>query len=329
MREAFRERTEAYLAKVKAFYSEGTLTRIRANLEVIRRDLMNLNIPKAVGVAPTRLHEEHIAGLLLVWRGRGLQPATIERYVGDLNGLLTWCGNPIIEQMRKTKYVRFPKRDSDAPISTVSDEELDRLRAVAEGTEGWRGSVARFLVGFLPYTGLRPKEVRLANLVDLDVAKGRIKVSHPKGEGAWKSGEHEAPLPPAAREALADFLTERTEYLAGESCESLIPYRMAACGSSGEWDAEVLGPWPSSALRKLKADLQERSGVRFRGWKAMRATFGQRAVNAGVPIEKVSRAMRHKYTQTTERFYARVSAGVALDAVNRAFDKPAIRHRPR
>src|SRR5439155_21842149 len=112
------------------------------------------------------------------------------------------------------------------------------------------------------------------------------------------------------------------------SCESLIPYRMAACGSSGEWDAEVLGPWPSSALRKLKADLQERSGVRFRGWKAMRATFGQRAVNAGVPIEKVSRAMRHKYTQTTERFYARVSAGVALDAVNRAFDKPAIRQRP-
>ena len=73
-------------------------------------------------------------------------------------------------------------------------------------------------------------------------------------------------------------------------------------------------------------------GARARVWggpKAMRATFGQRAVNAGVPIEKVSRAMRHKYTQTTERFYARVSAGVALDAVNRAFDKPAIRHRPR
>src|SRR5437016_6311401 len=74
------------------------------------------------------------------------------------------------------------------------------------------------------------------------------------------------------RMSEAQDVRRRTEYLAGESCVSLIPYRMAACGSSGEWDAEVLGPWPSSALRKLKADLQERSGVRFRGWKAMRAT---------------------------------------------------------
>jgi len=70
---------------------------------------------------------------------------------------------------------------------------------------------------------------------------------------------------------------------------------MAACGSSGEWDAEVLLPLAEFRASQVEGGLAERSGVRFRGWKAMRATFGQRAVNAGVPIEKVSRAMRHKY----------------------------------
>ena len=141
--------------------------------------------------------------------------------------------------------------------------------------DGWRGSVARFLVGVLPFTGLRPKEVRLARIQDVDLARRRILVALPKGEGKWAAADF-APIGEPALPAFEDFLAEREKYLDGEACEFLIPLRktnlgLATGASSEDW------------LRHLKQELQTRSGVEFRGLKTMRATFAQDAVDRGVP----------------------------------------------
>src|SRR3989442_9901116 len=122
------------------------------------------------------------------------------------------------------------------------------MRSVAASMDGWHGSVARFLIGTLPYTGLRPKEVRLAKLADVDLTKGLILVSAPKGDGSWAAPDF-ARIPPVARQAFADFLAERTEYLAGEACEWLIPLR----GLHGAQDQEpTLGSASEDWLRHLK-----------------------------------------------------------------------------
>lgn len=104
------------------------------------------------------------------------------------------------------------------------------------------------------------------------------------------------------RQAALDFLVERETYLQGRSCDALIPYHRIG----GD-----IGPWSGAMLRMLKAEIEEKSGVRFH-LKTFRATFAQMAKDAGVSIEAVGRAMRHKTTKTTERFYARIRADDAF-----------------
>jgi integrase len=328
MRDTFKERAKAYLAACKGHYSEGTLARIGRNLETIRKDLRNLHEsnlradglsptrPRAV--APTAIREEHVSGLLLVWHGRGLQPAAQRKYLSDLEGYLVWTGNTTLDAMRRMRHVHLPKAVEEEPES-LDEDELAQLRAAAAGWDGWRGQVARLLVGLLPESGLRPKEVRLARLADVNLRKQRIRVSAPKGEGSWASRNRDVPVTAAGRAALADFLPEREAYLEGTRCEWLIPL-----WTEPQPYARAVGPWSDQTMRKLAADLRERSGVRF-SWKTLRATFGQRLVDRGLPLEQTSVAMRHKKVETTRRYYVRLDQERALAAARRALDGPVER----
>lgn len=330
MRKAFAECVAAYLADplVRSYYTEGTRARIKRNLRTVEADLQNVREPHGLATAPTRIDEECVAQLLIVWAGRRLDQSTQRKYLQDLDAFLTWVtGAPsVLTRMRKLRHFRYP-RPVRKSARVLDDDDLDQVRAAAEGMEGYRGAVARFLAVFLPYTGLRPKEVLGVRLADVKLRKRRVRVVHPKGEDRWASNEEEAPLPPAAAEAVSDFLPERERYLAGEQSEWLLPLRKTvqlrdAAGTPvrGEW-VSVVGPWTDTVLRRLAADLRERSGVEF-SWKTMRATFGQRARDAGALIDEVSRAMRHASTKTTEEFYSRVRAGAALDAVSKALSRP-------
>ncbi len=113
------------------------------------------------------------------------------------------------------------------------------------------------------------------------------------------------------------FSPERETYLNGESSEWLLPLKVEV-GPTRENGtlAVVLGPWAPSTLRKLKADIQKRSGVVFPRLKTFRATFGQAALDAGAEIEEVSRALRHSTTSVTETFYARRKTDVSLKAIS-------------
>src|SRR5437867_4869587 len=211
-------------------------------------------------------------------------------------------------------HLNQSKGEFSEPIQVLSDDELARLQSAASAIDGWRGCVARLFVGVLPFTGLRPKEARLAKVEDLDLARGRILVSSPKGDGSWAAPDF-ARIPAAAKPAIEDFLADREAYLGGEKSEWLIPLRKENLGQS-------IGPWSDAWLRKLKADLQERSGVKFHGLKTFRATFPQTAKDNGASIEAVSRAMRHRTTKTTEAYYARIRADRAFAEVERAFERP-------
>ncbi len=131
-------------------------------------------------------------------------------------------------------------------------------------------------------------------------------VAHPKGEGSWAVEDY-APIPAAARPVLEDFLAERAGYLGGVECDHLMPYHRV----SGD-----VGPWSDAMLRKLKGEIVRRSGVVFH-LKTFRATFAH--------IEKVSRALRHTSTETTEAFYARIRASDAFRDIDKAFDLPEVR----
>ncbi len=313
----------AYLNAMQPYLAEGTLARKRKNLRTVHEDLRALEAEGAIRVrAPAVLSEREVDALLLLWRNRPsrngglLELSTRAKYLSDLEDFLAWCGNPVIPVMRRSRHVHFPRRVS-SPIRILDGEELSRLRTAAEGIEGWPGAVARLLVALLPASGLRPKEIRLARIKDLELGKGRILVAHPKGEGSWAAPDY-APVPPAARPAVEDFLAEREAYLAGAECAWLVPYRRV----SGE-----IGPWSEAMLRKLKAELAQGSGVVF-SLRTFRPTFAQNAKDQGASIEAVSRALRHTSTRTTEAYYARIRADDAFHEIERAFGRPQVRVQP-
>lgn len=322
-RDPFLSAARRYLDDLRPFRAPLTLEQLRRDLRTIARDLWHLRREgKLANVRPEAINEEDVSALLLYWRtrptryGRPMDPTSQAHLFRALKTFLEWSGNGVVVRMKAQGHVRFP-RTIEKPIEVLDAEDLRRLREGAERLDGWSGAVARFLAGFLPATGLRPKEVRLARLADLDMARARLLVSHPKGEGSWAAPDY-APVLPFAREAVADFLAAREAYLGGEPCEALIPYRRV----SGD-----LGPWSEAMLRKLKAEMERASGVRFH-LRTLRPTFAQTAKDAGVPIEAVSRALRHGSTRTTEAYYARMRGEDAFREIERAFARPVVKVEP-
>lgn len=78
--------------------------------------------------------------------------------------------------------------------------------------------------------------------------------------------------------------------------------------------------WPAAMLRKVKAEIELISGVRFH-LKTFRATFAQIAKDNGASIEAVSLGLRHHMTRTTEMFYARMRHEAAFRELEAAWDR--------
>ncbi len=81
---------------------------------------------------------------------------------------------------------------------------------------------------------------------------------------------------------------------------------------------------PDNPEREVKGRLERESGVQFH-LKTFRSTFAQAAKDRGVSIEAVSRALGHRTTLTTERYYARMKTEKALAEFEQAFAAPEVR----
>ena len=71
----------------------------------------------------------------------------------------------------------------------------------------------------------------------------------------------------------------------------------------------------------MKADFERVSEVAFK-WRDLRATFAQMAKDQGVPIEVVSKSLRHSSTTTTETWYARIRSESAFSLMRRVWEAP-------
>lgn len=310
--------SQTYLSEVRHYFRPATLEEIDRKLRYLARIFGELR-REAVrsgdltfSTNPRKMGEREIAAFLGWMKGRGLDPATQHKYLGLLQGLLDWAGNGVMRQMRTRKRFRIvvpPKI-----LYALSAEDLDRLRRGADAIEGWRGDVARFLVNVLPYCGLRPKEVRLSRLVDVDTIRWHFTVAHPKGEQAWASTDV-APILPPGRQPMRDFLDARAAFLRSRGMdpaevEPLLPYVSPKTGRVGYWD--------DSVLVRLKCELEEVAGIRFK-IKDFRPTFAQLNKDRNVGIEAVSKMLRHRTTRTTELCYARIRDEKAFAEAERAW----------
>ena len=295
-----------YLSALRDHRAALTLEQLRRDLLTINEDVRTLFEQRKLSTTnPMNLSVDDIGALLGFWRTRrkrgkgdtdGTLSATSQVHLfRALKGFLAFCGNGAVGQLKMRPQFRIPKT-TPRPPQTLSHKQLEAIRIASEGYDGWWGAVARFIVRFCPATGLRPKELRLQELPCIDLGNQTILVCHPKGEGSWAEPHTEtAPIAGDGVLALRDFLDEREKFLAGETHEALIPFRRA----DGKF-----GYWSEGMMRKLKGQIEKRAKVKFH-LKTFRATFGQMAIDANAPLDAVSVSMRHRTTQTTERFYAR------------------------
>jgi len=171
------------------------------------------------------------------------------------------------------------------------------------------GEVARFYIGTLAYTGLRPGELRKAEVDDLDLASWTLRVGHPKGESTYGRSRR-VPMPEPLRPFVLQYLRARDQMLAQQGTAGAKPLVCTMKGTT----------YSSKHFRYLKKKVSQRCGIQFE-LRALRRTYGQVLLNRGVSIETVSLTLGHASTRTTETYYCRKDADSARSEVLQAFAK--------
>ncbi|MEW5748475.1 MAG: site-specific integrase [Candidatus Thermoplasmatota archaeon] len=304
---------EKYMDANKQYLAEATLTERGRKLRAFasRYEKLCRGDP-LLERNPCNWGEREVSAILLDIRRRQWSLGTQSKEVENLQALLRFSGNGVLDRMKSCKPHLFPKRVSTRGPS-LAVEELESALKAAANLGGWTGEIARFLIATHAYTGLRPGELRKAEFSDLDTVQWTLKVRHPKGESRY--GDHRiVAIPQPLRSAVARYLKAREQMLAERG---LLEAKPLVCPLENP-----TGFYSSNHLRRVKRKVEERSGVRFE-LRTLRRTYGQNLLNRGVSLESVSLALGHSSTLTTERYYCRKDADSARLEIVRAFEKPA------
>lgn len=180
------------------------------------------------------------------------------------------------------------KSPPSQPPDIIPFESWDEVFAVAREAGRYRP-----LVVFACATGLRPEEWSALQWKDIDVAARRCVVRRTYASGELRSeGKREASLRTVL---LADVALEALDELPQPLRSDQLVF------SATEGRHISLSNW----RRRVWYPAVERACLERRPLYQMRHTFATLALAAGMPIDFVSRQMRHTDIRTTLRFYAR------------------------
>jgi len=252
---------------------------------------------------PRQLQRGEVQEFLSWMKERGLNPSYQEKLIGLLNAFLKFFKNFSIEEM-KSEGIRFPKAPKK-PVRVIEHQDLAEIFSTAKKMTGWRGILARGMVGLYFATGIRPKELRLALIQDVDIAKRRFYVRHPKGEHSWASPQWISMIREDVIPFIERFLVERGEYIDGKELKN--PKALFPSLDHRSKD----GFYSHNGFRRIKSKIEELSGVDFQ-MKDFRSTLASMTVNGDLSrIPLVSEQLRHSKIETTRKFYTRIEAGSA------------------
>ena len=297
----------------------GILRHIADELESMKaRKRIRTTHPRDMGPAEIRVFLDWMRDPA-AHKGKMLDPDTQVRYLSKLEGVLKMNGNGAIGTMRVGGY-SFPQKSGRKPIRAMSRPDLSAVQGAAQKIgsatgepEGWRKAKASFLMTIYTATGLRPSELRLVHMADVDLRKWKIFVRTPKGAGKWGETRTITIMPPG-RPELTAFLREREQLLhfyGKDKATYLIPNLRE--GKDGCYGLNHF--W------KIKKEVQELSGVSFK-LKDFRPTFATLSVEMDPNLlVDVSAQLGHSNLATTQRYYAQISAESAGSRLEKAWNE--------
>jgi len=299
-----------YLKRRVGILTESTIVEQERKFRYLDKVFRELKMDhKVLTTDPKRISREDVQAFLVWMNNKELDHEYRSKLIGLLDKVTTFKKNPVVQLMRE-EGERLP---SALPKDLTSLDEADvlRLQHTADKMEGWTGDIAKMLTTFLPATGLRPSELRLANLEDLDVKNWTLRVRHPKGEGNYAK-KREVIILPQAREATLRFLKARAEYLRTNCIDNAAPLIPSVQNGQAKH-------YSSNWFRVVKAKIEKEAGVKFK-LRDFRPTFTQMCLDRDPTLlSDVSKQLGHSTTRTTEKHYGRIRDRAAFLRLENAF----------
>ncbi len=291
--------------------AESTYNELERKMRRLHRALNELrSAGKISSTSPATLNRDDIAAFIMWMREEEHSGTYQSKNLDFLKQVCVYAGNNVFARM-SAEGVKLPTK-TYRELESLTEDQLKNISKAAETIRGWRGEVARFLVAVYPCSGLRPSELRLAHLEDIDTKEWTIFVRHPKGEKSYARKRY-APIMPQAKSAVLRFLKAREERLKGKGameCEALIP----------AWHGGQFGFYSANNLRAVKKKVEDATGIDFE-LRTFRNTYCQRNIDARPEnLTAVSRSMGHASTTTTERHYGRIRPDKALKAIREVWE---------
>lgn len=307
------------LAETDPFYSESTCRERRRRFRRVYEIICDLYEQDAVSTRnPVKMTEQDVAAFVAYCRGY-LDDTTSQHYLKFLGDVLQSVGNGVVARVRLKRGNLVPHVIPKS-IRTIPPASFNALLANEYCLEDpWWDAIGKTAIALYSHTAMRPSELRLARLSDLDVSRMEIIVGNPKGRHRWAGAEERSPIMPGIERLLQVYLEIRESSLSKigadpQTVEPLFPFVSV--------DGKV-GYWSQAMWAKLKQQIEYVSGVHFR-WKDFRPTFAQKAKDEGAPIEAVSKCLRHTSTRTTETYYARIRSETAFSQVRQVWEAPVV-----
>ena len=307
----FGEYASKYMDTVRGVYAEETWkTRDRRYRRMERRIIELKEKNKISTMSPKSMTEEDVRTYILHCR-EILAQSDMVHEVNALRNLLLFAGNHAVDVCMNHNPGLKP-RNKPSRKSSIDEETYQRILRRSSQIDPTDFPMVRAyaLVLLCINAGTRNKEIRLANVEDLDVANWVLHIVHVKGENSYGQ-EREVPIPPEIRQLVRNYLLGREKALVDKNRDS-----HALFPSAGSVDGYCSG----NTLRNYKTMVERDLGIKF-DLRQCRRTFGQRYLDRDLDIESVSVLMGHSTTRMTETFYSRRRLDSAMKKARDAWEE--------
>ena len=322
-----------YIESVRAVRSEYTIADMERRYRNINEDLKYLKKEgRIASTNPPSLTDRDILeyiNLLMAGEGPGrkgknkpLKAKSINHNLGLINDLCKYAnGTDLIAEVKHRHAALVPKVHSTRR-PPLSSHELMRIIEVANEVKNdeWMRMIAYAMTIVSISGGLRNKELRMANISDLDLDAETIYTEHVKGEDSYGQARI-APINPFAIPFLRRYVDARQMELKkrGIITPVLFPAlnQRANTTNREKYRYSING----TVVRRNKVMLE--TGVKY-DFRKCRRTYGQTLKDDGASIEAISVSMGHSTTKTTEKSYARMTNESAIAEAQEVWRKTQI-----
>ena len=284
------------MKRYKASYADATWNNLFRRYRRMNKDVKRLHKEGKIStMSPKKMTVDDVHAYLSYRRSLNLSSKENSHEESALKKLFKFVRNKAFDDfMIDNPALKARKKQTRLP--PLDDSTYQRILEISKNLEpnDHRRQRAYCLVLLCVRSGARTKEIRLAEIDDLDTKNWMFDIVHVKGEDTY--GEpRSVPIHPEIRHVVESYLVLREKRMTDESIIS-----KALFPSPDSKD----GFLAANTLRDIKRIVESDVGERF-DFRKLRRTFGQQLVDSDIDIESVSVAIGHSTTKTTELYYAR------------------------